>query len=597
MEMTNAKYECGVDGLRSNALHPIRIKFLICALLLVAAVGRAETFLSPCDIAGAEGARCGLYEVWENREARSGRRIGLNVVVLPATGSPRKPDAIAFLAGGPGDSAVREAASVASSFIRIREHRDLVFVDQRGTGRSNLLECDLYPGKDPQSALGSFLPIDRVRACRAVLEKTSDLRMYTTALSVDDLDEVRGALGYERLDLVGGSYGTRAALEYMRRHPERVRIAVLEGVVPPFELIPLRFPRYAQSAIDSVFAECRNDVACSKAFPDLAGELHAIIARTETKPVHTEILDPQTGDQLHVSLSRNLLGEALRYLLYQAGSALYVPVLIHQAASGDFAPLAEFALASRREFVNGIGQGLYLSVTCSEDLPFINAADAERQAQGTFLGDSRYLDEHAACDAWARGPIPADFHQAVRADTPVLLISGAWDPVTPPSNAKQAAATLRQSLSIVIPAGAHGEAGFPGAVACIEAITNQFVERGATSGVDTSCVKRLHRPPFPTAPVATKTVALTSEEKTALSGHYTAEGAPPLDVLLVQGKLVGRMADDPTEIALAPVSPTRLRAVGLFGVYLEFKLQNGKGAQVTLESNGIREGTWTRNEH
>src|SRR5262249_37754717 len=159
------------------------------------------------------------------------------------------------------------------------------------------------------------------------------------------------------------------------------------------------------------------------------------------KPVDVEILDLQTGDPLHVSLSRSLLGEALRYLLYQAGTSLYVPVVIHQAASGDFAPLAEFALASRREFVNGIGQGLFLSVTCSEDGPFIKAEEAEREAKGTFPSDSRYLNERAACDAWVRGPIPVDFHQSVRADTPVLLISGEWDPVTPPSDAKQTAAT------------------------------------------------------------------------------------------------------------------------------------------------------------
>jgi pimeloyl-ACP methyl ester carboxylesterase len=571
----------------------IRMMGFSCVLLAVSVAGRAQTFLAPCEIPGVKGARCGTYEVWENREAKSGRRIGLNVVVLPAIKSPRQPDAVAFLAGGPGDSATRQAANLADS--NIRKTRDILLVDQRGTGKSHLLACDLYSETNPQSALGSFLPIDRVRACRAALEKSSDLRMYTTVSSVDDLDEVRAALGYQRLDLVGGSYGTRAALTYLQRHPKQVRLAILEGVSPAFDLVPLRFPRYAQNALDGVFSDCRQDARCSKAFPDLPGDLRTILAQTKARQVDAEILDPQTGNPLHVSLSRSLLGEALRYLLYQPGTALYAPVLIHQAASGDYAPFAEFALASRRLFSNGgIGQGLYLSVTCTEDLPFIDPKEAESQATGTFLDVSRYLEERAACGSWARGTLPADTHQPVRAETPVLMITGAWDPVTPPSDATQAAATLPNSLSVVIPAGGHGQDGLPGAAPCIDAIENQFLEHGGRSGVDTACVKRLHHAPFPTAPVATKAVTLTTEQQLALAGHYTGKEAPPLEIVLAHGKLVARIGDDPDEIALAPVSKEQLRALGLFGVYLKFQMRNGKSAQVTLERNGAPEGTWTR---
>ena len=544
--------------------------------------------LSPCDVPGVKVARCGTYEVWENREAKSGRRIALNVVVLPATGS-RERDAVTFLAGGPGDNATRHAAEVAGMLAGVREHRDILLVDQRGTGKSHPLECDLYPGDDPQTALGKFLPPERIRDCRASLAKTSDLRMYTTAPSVDDLDEVRAALGYDRLDLIGGSYGTRAALIYIRRHPDHVRSAVLLGVSPPSDPVPQRFPRYAQNAIESVFAACRADSGCGKAFPDLQRDLLAITARTETKPVEAEILDSRTGDPLHVSLSRNLLAEALRFLLYQSGTALYVPVLVHQAASGDFAPLAEFALASRRELVNGVGWGLYLSATCSEDFPSINAADAERDAKGTFLGDYRFRDQRSACEAWIRGPVPADFHQPVRADTPVLLVSGSWDPVTPPSDAQEAAATLSRGLSIVVPAGAHSNDGLPGADECIAAIANQFINRGNASGVDTSCVKRLQRAPFPTAPVVTKAIALTPAQQAALAGHYAAEGAPSLDIVIVKGKLIGRLQDEPEQLALAPISPTRLRPLGLFGVYLDFQ-----GNQVSFVRNGVPESTWTR---
>lgn len=569
---------------------------MISILLAIMAATPPPSFLSPCTVPGVKGeARCGTYEVWENREARSGRRIGLKVVVLPATGSPREPDTITFLAGGPGEPASDEIPFVATFFPDLREHHDLLFVDQRGTGGSHPLVCDLDPGKDPQTALGAFFPADRVRDCRADLEKTSDLRMYTTSSSMDDLDEVRAALGYDKLDLFGDSYGTRAALVYIRRHPDHVRTAVLQGVTPPADVVPLRFPRYAQFSIDSVFNDCAGDAACSKAFPHLSSDLRAILARTAAKPVPVEISDPQTGEPIHVALSRDLLAEALRYLLYQAGTALYVPTLVHQAAGGDFGPLAEFALSSRRELVNGIGTGLYLSVTCSEDLPFIKPADAEREARNTFLGDYRYRDQRAACEAWVRGPIPPDFHEAVRAETPVLLISGSWDPVTPVSDAEQTAATLPHSLSIVIPAGSHGDNGLPGADACIASITSAFIDHGGASGVDTSCVKRLHRAPFPTEPLETKPVALTAEQQAALAGHYTAAKGPALEIVLEHGKLIARVEGEEGQYALAAVSPTRFRLLGLFGVYLDVAARDGKTV-VTLVRGGVPTLTWTRVE-
>ena len=258
-------------------------------LILSAATAAAAprgAFLSPCDVPGVkEKAKCGTYEVWENREAKRGRRIGLAVVVLPATGSPSEPDAITFLAGGPGLTATSIAPFLASQYAALRKHRDILLVDQRGTGGSHALECDLYPGKDPQTALGSFFPVDRVRECRATLEKTADLRMYTTAPSMDDLDEVRGALGYDRLDVFGRSYGTRAALVYIGRHPDHVRTAVLQGIDPTDDPAPLHFPRYAQQAIENIFSDCRQDPACRTAFPNLPSELRSIVARTTAKPV------------------------------------------------------------------------------------------------------------------------------------------------------------------------------------------------------------------------------------------------------------------------------------------------------------------------
>jgi pimeloyl-ACP methyl ester carboxylesterase len=568
------------------------------AFLLFSLAGWAAgaDFLKPCDIAGLKGpAKCGKFEVWENRDAKAGRRIGLNVVVLPATGSPRASDAITFIGGGPGDAITEDAAYIAQDFAALRAHRDIVLVDQRGTGGSHALDCDLYPGKDAQTALGAFFPAERVRECRAAIEKDADVRMYTTAAAVDDLDDVRAALGYDRLDLVGGSYGTRVALAFLRRHPEHARVAVLEGVVPPTKPLPLYFPRSAQNAIERIFDECAADAACHAAFPDLRGDLRAIVAKATAKPVPVDVLNPKTGDTVRVTLSRDLLGEALRYLMYQSITGLYVPTLVHQAAGGDFGPLAEFALVSRLQLVNSLGTGLYLSVTCAEDLPFVAAADAERVAANTFLGDYRYRQQRAACDAWARGAASAQMREPVRAQTPVLLVSGAWDPVTPAADAKEAAATLPHSLSVVIPAGGHGYNGVPGADDCAAAIANQFIERGSVDGVDTACVARLHRAPFPTKPIDTKPVALTAEQQRALAGHYVGDMAPPLDITIENGKLFGQMAGEgQPRMLLVPLSPTRLRLLGRFGNYLEFDIENGKTVGVRLQRSAAMTLTWKR---
>lgn len=554
----------------------------------------ASLSLAPCDVPGLEEkARCGTYEVWENREAKTGRRIALKVVVVPATGSPREPDALTYLGGGPGEAATPLAASLAQVFGSIRQRRDILLVDQRGTGSSHPLECDLYPGNDPQTALGPFFPLDRVRACRAGLGKIADLRMYTTAASADDLDEVRAALGYDRLDVFGGSYGTRAALVYIRRHPQQARVAALQGVNPTFDPVPLNFPQYAQHAIERIFADCDADATCHAAFPDLAGDLRAIVARA-AKPIWVDILDSQSGDSVRVYLSRNLLGEALRYLMYQSASALFVPALVHQAAGGDVAPLAEFALRSRRQLVNGLGQGLYLSVTCAEDLPFIAPAAAARAAANTFLGDYRYQQQRAACEAWVRGPIPRDYRDPVRADTPVLLFSGSWDPVTPASNAEQVAATLPHSLSVVIAGGGHDYAGLPGAEQCVAMITTQFIQRGSAEGIDTSCVGRLRRPPFPTSPLETKAARWTDEQLSAIAGHYVAQGAPSLDITVENGKPVGRVEGEGDPIRLVPVSPTRLRLLGEVGSYLVVEGQDEKPSRITFERAGTRVVTWTR---
>ena len=451
--------------------------------------------LQDCEIQNAGKAKCGTLEVYENRATKKGRMINLNILVLPATGDKREPDPLVYFAGGPGSAATEDAVGIAGIFAAIRVHRDLLFVDQRGTGKSNPLNCEFYNPADLQSYLGYFFPIEDVRKCRPQLEAQADLKLYTTDIAADDMDEVRAALGYEQLNLFGGSYGTRAALTYLKRYPKRVRTAILQGVAPANEYMPSDFPLGMERALQGVIAECAADEPCNKAFPTLKDEAKSVLAQLVKGPVEVEIEKPKSKDLVRVKLSRDLAAEAIRYMLYSPVPASRVPLFLHLAAQGNFVPLARAAIEYRQNLVGTGSNGMYLSVTCAEDLPWIKPGEGERIAANTFLGDYRLRQQREACALWPRAEIKRDFAEPVRADVPVLILTGEWDPVTPPSNGDAVAKTLTNSLHIVVPHGAHGLGGLEN-VDCVLRLMGEFVERGTIKGIDTSCVKTIRRRGF-----------------------------------------------------------------------------------------------------
>ncbi len=292
---------------------------LILALLTmiqVASASRTDTpkvlSLKPCEVRGAKDAKCGTFEVFENRTTRKGRKISINVLVLPATGQKREPDPLFYFAGGPGSSATEDGPGIAQMLASIRQHRDLVFVDQRGTGQSNPLNCDLFDPADPQSFFGSFLPLDAVRKCREQLELKADLTLYTTNIAMDDIDDVRAALGYDQINLYGGSYGTRAALVYLRRHPQHVRAAVLHGVSPTNQFMPLNFPQDTERALQGVLSECEADDACRNAFPQVKADAKRVLEQLLLSPAEAEVEVPNTKTRVKLKLNRNLAAEAIR---------------------------------------------------------------------------------------------------------------------------------------------------------------------------------------------------------------------------------------------------------------------------------------------
>jgi pimeloyl-ACP methyl ester carboxylesterase len=472
---------------RSVPYVPAAAAVVLSAMLLpAAAAARPADHLKPCHVEGV-GAEllCGTYPVWEDRAAQRGRKIDLNVVVVPALDQTPAPDAILYLDGGPGAAATRDAAG----FLEpdgIHRHRDVLLVDQRGTGKSNPLNCDFYgpdshlKHADSRLLAGDLFPPDKVRACRDQLSKVADLRLYTTALAVDDFDEVRAWLGYDKVDLVGGSYGTRAAQVYLHRHPGSVRTMLLDGVLPMDELIPLHHAYAGKRAVDILFAECAADAACRAAFPHLAEELQAVFERVD-RGVKVTVKDAH-GDAYEVVPSRGLIAEGLRFLMYGSG-ARTVPLAVHRAYQGDLSQLVGIAVDRRASIDHLLSMGLNFSVTCAEDLPFIDDAAAARATAGTLLGDYRVREQKRVCADWPRGAVPADVHQPVVSDVPALLISGERDPVTPPEFGERVIKGLSHGRLVIVPHGSHGAEG-----PCADAVTTHFIERGTVEGLDTSCV-------------------------------------------------------------------------------------------------------------
>lgn len=456
--------------------------------------------LKDCQIQGVPGpAKCGTLKVYENRATNKGRMIDINLVVLRATGDKREPDPWVYFAGGPGSAATEDAQGIGDAFKKVREHRDLLFVDQRGTGKSHPLDCTFFNPDDLQSYLGYFFPIEDIRKCRPQLEANADLKLYTTDIAIDDMDEVRAALGYEQLNLFGGSYGTRAALTYLKRYPKRVRTATLQGVSPSNSYMPSDFPQGNERALQGVIAECAADEACHNAFPNLPEETKSLLAQLIKGPVEVEVRKQNSSDRVKVKLSRDLAAEAIRYMLYNPVAASRVPLTIHLAAQGNYVQLTEAAIGYRKFLVGTGSNGMYLSVVCAEDLPWIKPGEGERMAANTFLGDYRLRQQREACALWPRANIAKDYADPVRSDVPVLILTGEWDPVTPPSNGDAVAKSLKNSLHIVVPHGAHGLGGLEN-IDCVLGISTQFVERGTTDGIDTACVKTVRRKGFALKP-------------------------------------------------------------------------------------------------
>jgi pimeloyl-ACP methyl ester carboxylesterase len=477
--------------MKANLITTAAITSLAGAFMLTA--GPLPQFpLAPCTIPGVDGeGRCGVQVVFEDREANSGRTIPIFVAVLPALDAHPEPDPLFVIAGGPGQSATSLAGFANRAFAAVRRRRDIVLVDLAGTGRSSALRCAMY--RTPEDLVGDLYPPQRIRACRDSLAAVADLRRYTTSILMDDLDEVRGELGYDRINIYGTSYGTRAALEYVRRHRAHVRTIVLKAVAPTTMRGTMDYARDTERSLSHLFGACAADTLCARAFPQLEREFRDVLVRADAGALHGLVPDPAGGPALDLPLSRAVVASTLLGLLQNSNSAVRLPLLIHTTAGGDTKPLVAEIVSYRRALDAAIAFGMHLSVMCSEDAPRLDPARAAVRDRGTALGDYRVAQLAAACREWIRGPVPADFTAPVRAEVPALLISGTLDPNTNERWGAEAARSLPRSRHIVIANLSHG---FSSIAECGADFIAAFIAAGSPDGVDVSCKDRVHLPPF-----------------------------------------------------------------------------------------------------
>ena len=479
----------------------------LCGLLATgAAIADGAAALAPCRLKGIEReVQCGSIAVPEDPDRPQGRRLEIGFALVPALARRHEADPLFVLAGGPGQAASAVAAAMQPVLARVNTRRAIVYVDQRGTGRSNALDCAPERGGesiadtvDPQRALA------RLGACVQRLGARADLRQYATWIAVRDLDAVRAALGAERINLWGGSYGTRVALEYLRQYPQRVRSIVLDGVAPATMALPASLAVDADSALQAMVSDCAADSRCRERFPTLNEDLRRLRAAAErAAPIRAR--HPVSGELETLRLDRDLLAGLLRAPLYAPPLRALLPHAVVQAAGGRFEPLLALNFALAGAVGDNFAEAMHFAVVCAEDLPRVDAA-ARTAARASAFGDGSVALYERACAKVPVRAVPEGFSEAPRSDVPVLILSGGADPVTPPRHGQSVERHLPRALHLIAPHLAHGVSP----QGCAPQLIARFLRQaqaagrgpfaGIEDGGDAGCLARIPAPTVFSAP-------------------------------------------------------------------------------------------------
>lgn len=470
----------------------------VAVIVMTAAVGAADATpieWRECKIGGSQGlpevdAKCARLDVAENPAAPTGRKISLNLAKVPARAKKPQPDPVFFLAGGPGQAAVESFPQMMGGFREILAQRDVILVDQRGTGGSGKLDC-----KQDRSLVDELIrepDLEQLKAdtLKCLRELKADPKFYTTSDYIRDLEAVRSALNLQQINLYGGSYGTRVALSYLRAHPDSLRALIIDGVAPQDLALGSEHGRNLDAALAAMDQRCAKDSSCRARFGDLRTQRVALKTALDQRPQIVEILSPTSNEPLNVRLGGEVMMGGVRLLTYSPETVAMLPLLIHQSVQDGGRTLARQALMTMSSLEDQLSPLLELSVICTEDVPFFgDGVSAERV---TLMGFALVDYARTRCSVWPRGELPADFKQPVASAKPVLLLSGEFDPVTPPRYAEHAKKTLSNARHLIAPGQGH-IALIRG---CMGKLASEFLGELKPTAINADCLKALTPAPL-----------------------------------------------------------------------------------------------------
>jgi pimeloyl-ACP methyl ester carboxylesterase len=437
-----------------------------------------------CHMPGVEDAlRCVKLPVALDYAKPSAGTLSLHVTVAPALREGARPDPLFVLAGGPGEAGSDVLPLLSTAFRRVRATRDIVFIDQRGTGLSGRLECEA--GAEDDATVSDEQVDAAMRKCIAASK--TPFADYTTANAARDIEQVRRALGYGRINLWGGSYGTRLGQVYARRYPSSVRALILDAVAAPGQVIPAG-GRDSQAALDRLFQQCAQEAACHKAYPNLRAEYDGLVAKLDAGPVKLSLPDPRTAQQVDTVMSSARLLGTVHSMLYSPGDARRLPFLVHSAAQGRWQPfVARRNLAADFNAEGSPATLLHLAVVCAEDIPRLTPALAASDASPLTRAITERLP--GLCKAMNVPAVP--YTQPSRIDAPALLLSGGQDPVTPQHRAEDAARFMTHAQLLTAPNVGHGVSQ----LGCAPRLLRSFLDRPQDK-LDGACLKEIPAPTF-----------------------------------------------------------------------------------------------------
>jgi pimeloyl-ACP methyl ester carboxylesterase len=404
---------------------------------------------------------CGYLTVPEDRtEADTNRTIQLAVAIIHSYSSSPLPDPVVYLNGGPGGSSLPIiSAGLSPLFDAILMNRDVIFVDQRGTGYSfPSLNCPEIEHLNLSIERSLFVPA--LNECRERLATDGvNVAAYNSAASAADIADLRTALGYEAWNLYGVSYGTRLALTILRDDPQGVRSVVLNSTMPPTASLYLEGGGNFHHALELIFAACQQDMMCHLAYPDLSARLYTLLEQLDSQPITIQ----------GVSIDRFILTDLIFNALYSPDLMAVLPAAIYDMSDGDYSILESTTRSGTSSPVNDktFSEGMFYSVQCSESASFHTYAQIIASLTPYPEAIQQYWQENVlfgaaalnACDVWLSVHPDSRENQPVYSDIPALVLSGEFDPITPSHWGQEAAATLKGSYFYEFPRMGHNVAG------------------------------------------------------------------------------------------------------------------------------------------